>query len=505
MTIPQLNLTTWAGLAAAIGLIAGFWRTISGWLTYASSLVICRVAIKDEASRAVMSYAWQKAQRSPFGVRIFGGVRTFVSPKKRVEVVGYETMGNSPRLYWFGRVPVFMRNGENNDGAATSHYDAAVGLTQLWFIRGTLDLDLFVEEALVAFNQLSANVTSGEAKPRRRFNVHRVGRGRSNPIEQGLSMKSADSPPRANGSEPTDILRRLQHNELRLVTWKPDDLIERTNDQPPFDLYPFPACALSILPEVQRWLAFENWFRSRGIAHRRGYALVGPTGTGKSTLVKSVAIRFDLPLFVFDLASLDNQSFAEEWRSVQANSPAIILLEDIDAIWRGREFVAKVSAQRDPLTFDCLLNTISGVGSSDGILLFITTNHPETLDPALGVVGANGLSSRPGRIDRVIELGPMEKPERHKLAAFILSDSLEDVDATVCAGEGETAAQFQERCSQLAQVRWEERGKSGEMEVMPEVVRQRELTQIEQEQWLKAEAVKRACDAAYRASHLCPD
>ncbi len=444
-------------------MIAGFWRTISSWLTYLTGFAICRAAIKDEASRAVMSYAWMRATRSPFGVRLFGGARSFVSPKKRVEVVGYETMGNSPRLFWFGRVPVLISNGHG--GEQTGQYNAEMGVTHIWCLRGTLDLDAFIERALEAFNQLSASMVKGEETPRRRFNVHRVGRARTlNDSSISYSSKSESASPRA-ASDPSDILRRLQHNELRLIRWKPDDLIERTNDQPPFDLYPFPVQALSILPEIDRWLRFETWFRSRGIPHRRGYAVVGPPGTGKSTLVKSIAIRFDLPLYVFDLASLDNQSFAEEWRTVQANSPAVILLEDLDNVFRGREFVAKVSAQRDPLTFDCLLNTISGVGSSDGILLFITTNHPETLDPALGVVNAAGQSSRPGRIDRVIELGAMLEPERRKLAAFILSDTLEDVESTVRAGEGETAAQFQERCSQLAQVRWEERGAKG----LPEV------------------------------------
>jgi chaperone BCS1 len=465
VTLPTLSLTSWAGLAAAAAMVGTSWRAISGWFAYLSTLVICRVAVKDEASRAVMSLAWQKGRRSPFGVRVFGGTRTFVSPKKRVEVVGYETFGQVPRLCWFGRVPVLISNGHGGDQSNT--YDGMIGVTHLWCIRGTLDLDAFVEEALVSFNQLSAVVAKGDGeKPRRRFNVHRVGRRQLTAGSAGIWSNGVkeESPKPAGASEPSDILRRLQHNELRLITWTPNDLIEQSNDAPPFDLYPFPAKALSLLPEIDRWLRFADWFRARGIGHRRGYLLTGKPGTGKSTFVKSVAIRFDLPLYVFDLASLDNQSFAEEWRNVQQNAPAIILLEDIDNVFCGRDFCAKVSAQRDPMTFDCLLNTISGVGSSDGILLFITTNHPETLDPALGVCDANGQSSRPGRIDRVIELGPMEEPERRKLATFILSDTPEDVDSTVRAGEGETAAQFQERCSQLTQVRWEERAAAGKLD-----------------------------------------
>lgn len=104
---------------------------------------------------------------------------------------------------------------------------------------------------------------------------------------------------------------------------------------------------------------------------------------------------------------------------------------------------------KDSLSFDCLLNTISGVGNSDGVLLFITTNNLDKLDSALGTE-TEGKSSRPGRIDKILFLGLMQEPERRKLANLILEDFPEIIEEVVKLGEGETAAQFQDRCAQLA-------------------------------------------------------
>ncbi len=171
--------------------------------------------------------------------------------------------------------------------------------------------------------------------------------------------------------------------------------------------------------------------------------------------MRNVAVRHDLPVYTFDLGTYDNRSFAEDYKTVMQNAPAIALMSDIDAIFKGRINVAVQGKQREGLTFDCLLNTISGVGSSDGVLLFLTTNDLASVDPALGIPTNGGThSTRPGRIDKVIRMGPMGESERRKLAAIILSDYPDLIDATVRAGEGEMAAQFQERCAQLALEHW---------------------------------------------------
>lgn len=458
LAIPELSLASWAGIMATAALVGTCWSTVKGWFQQIADLVICRVVVKDEASRAVMATIWAKGKRSPLGVKLYGGARSFVAPRKRVETVAYEAISASPILVLFGYTPVVLKHANNGDGKVHD-YDSTPGLVHLWFIRGTLNVDRFVQDAVTTFNTLTTGteIRDGERTKRRRFNVNRIGRPAGSDHGGLVSLKARGESLSPCSINSDDILKRLQHNELRLLTLKPDDLIEQMNEQAPFDLYPYPATQLALLPEIDDWLKYAEFFRQKGIPHRMGVLCFGRPGTGKSTFVRSVAIRFDLPLYTFDLSGLDNQTFAVEWRTVQANTPAIVLIEDIDAIWNGRTWCADTAANRDHLTFDCLLNTISGVGSSDGILLFVTTNHVESLDPALGVpIEGQSKSTRPGRLDRMLWFGPMEEDQRRALASFILSDSSTHVEDTVRAGEGETAAQFQDRCAQLALRLWNE-------------------------------------------------
>lgn len=450
--MPTLNLTSWAGIMAAGALIGTCWRSIAGFLTRLTYLVFGRAVLKQEVAEAVLAKVWQDGSRSPFRLRLFGGVKSYVFPRKRVEAVGYETLGRDPVLMWFSGIPVLVKNqttwgGESNSNPTHFKTEGSVGLVQLWYLRGTLDIDLFIEEALVRFNARTLTVASVTAPAKRRFYIHRM----SGKPQYGNVREMKDSAGESPSTTNADILEALKHGEMRLLTWTPQDLIERANDIPPFSLYPFTVNQLSVIDEVKTWLGNEMWFRSKGVPFRRGFLSFGPPGGGKSTFVKSLAIHFDLPLYTMDLSSYDNRGFTDDWQKAQQNSPAIVLLEDIDAHYVGRKYVGSTSDKHPHLTFDCLLNTISGVGISDGILLFITTNKVETLDPALGVpVNGDNRSSRPGRIDKAIHFGAMEQPQRLKLASFILADYPEVIESIVAAGEGEMAAQFQERCTQVA-------------------------------------------------------
>ena len=93
-----------------------------------------------------------------------------------------------------------------------------------------------------------------------------------------------------------------------------------------------------------------------------------------------------MPIYVASLASarLTDDNFAEALAS--AAPRCILLLEDVDAAFIQRER----SGAGGSLTFSGLLNAIDGVAAQEGRLLFLTTNHPELLDPAL---------VRPGRVD----------------------------------------------------------------------------------------------------------
>jgi SpoVK/Ycf46/Vps4 family AAA+-type ATPase len=170
-------------------------------------------------------------------------------------------------------------------------------------------------------------------------------------------------------------------------------------------------------------------------------------------------MSFDLPVYIFDLAGMTNDDLVRSWDEMMSNTPCIALIEDIDNIFDGRQYVGSTNPNIPHLTFDCLLNCISGVKQADGVFLIVTTNHLEKLDPAIGIPDTNGKSTRPGRIDKALHLGLMAEEQRLMLAKHILSDYPELVDETVKLGEGETAAQFQARCAHLALSKFWEEGK----------------------------------------------
>ena len=174
------------------------------------------------------------------------------------------------------------------------------------------------------------------------------------------------------------------------------------------------------------------------------------------------------------------------WSEMQMNVPCIALIEDIDNVFHGRENVARKNSgmfgmmvgpttKKDgdshddkgrglmtpPLTFDCLLNCLDGVERSDGIFTVVTTNDISKIDPALGQPRKlpNGevefISTRPGRVDKAVELGHMENPDKKKMARRILGcygkqylEMLHFVDRFPELPE--TPAQFQERCAYIA-------------------------------------------------------
>src|SRR5438046_10532869 len=81
-----------------------------------------------------------------------------------------------------------------------------------------------------------------------------------------------------------------------------------------------------------------------------------------------------------------------------------------------------------PLHFDCLLNCLDGVERSDGVFTIITTNDVSKIDPALGLPRklpdgtVEFISTRPGRIDKAVELTYMEPEDKKRLARRILGD-----------------------------------------------------------------------------------
>jgi mitochondrial chaperone BCS1 len=161
-----------------------------------------------------------------------------------------------------------------------------------------------------------------------------------------------------------------------------------------------------VLADVNEYLhpATPRWYANRGIPLRRGYLFYGPPGTGKTSLSFALAGVFGLDINVI---SLQEPSLTEEdLAGLFSNLPrrCVVLLEDIDTagLSRNRPTGGNKSGadsgaggednKDNPggISLSGLLNAIDGVASHEGRVLIMTTNKPESLDPAL---------IRPGRVD----------------------------------------------------------------------------------------------------------
>lgn len=168
-------------------------------------------------------------------------------------------------------------------------------------------------------------------------------------------------------------------------------------------VYCAPGIKESLLKDVQRFHSNRDWYSVRGIPYRRGYLLEGPPGTGKTTLIYAIASITEKPIFLVNPATMDNDNQLQH--AFSAAKDGYLVIEDIDSISvtedrATREKPATVGdAAKSGITLSGLLNAIDGIGSREGRVLFITSNTPEKLDPAL---------LRAGRIDKTVHLGPAD-------------------------------------------------------------------------------------------------
>merc|ERR1719510_848350 len=154
-----------------------------------------------------------------------------------------------------------------------------------------------------------------------------------------------------------------------------------------------------IVKDVKDFIASPAWYRQRGVPYRRGWLLYGPPGCGKTSFITALAGELEYSICVLNLSDRAMSDDRLMHRLADAPENSIVLLEDADAAFVSREDSTETDSAfqgANRLTFSGLLNAIDGVTSTEGRIVFMTTNYIDRLDPAL---------IRPGRVDNIQYLG----------------------------------------------------------------------------------------------------
>ena len=187
------------------------------------------------------------------------------------------------------------------------------------------------------------------------------------------------------------------------------------------------------LSEIVSFLKDPIKYNEIGARIPKGVLLVGPPGTGKTLLARAVAGEANVPFF-----SISGSDFVEMYVGVGAsrvrdlfeqakkNAPAIIFIDEIDAVGRHRGAGMGGGHDEREQTLNQLLVEMDGFGANEGVIVIAATNRPDILDPAL---------LRPGRFDRQVTVGyPDIKGRSEILRVHAKNKSIApDVDLDVIA------------------------------------------------------------------------
>ena len=458
---------------AILGLVASMWDKIKAVAWRGCNLFVQRIEVPTQAAHeAITAHLIANYQRSRNYDRMYGAAWEF-QRDGRYGLIPYEQFGIRTLILWNGWFPFFFSNQQEQKSSGNKngeqHSTATKVYSTITFVRGTLNVEQILTLSCDERNAISWAAEEAEQEHKTRFVIHHVPKRHDNNDDYDYG---------SNG------LAWYQQGTYRLLSHSPDQLGKRpTANGKALDNLIFPQRIKDLIREIELWRKSRDWYREKGIPWKRGWMLYGPPGTGKTALARAFAEDMNMPIYVYNLAEMGNHELMKAWSEMQMNVPCIALIEDIDNVFHGRENIARKNSgfsmlmgpskkdggddDRDrasfsqPLTFDCLLNCLDGVERSDGIFTVITTNDISKIDSALGLPRklpdgtTEFISTRPGRIDKAVELGYMEVPDKRKMARRILGayekeylgmlDFIEQFPDLL-----ETPAQFQERCAQIA-------------------------------------------------------
>jgi cell division protease FtsH len=168
------------------------------------------------------------------------------------------------------------------------------------------------------------------------------------------------------------------------------------------------------LVEIVDFLRNPKKYTRLGGAAPKGVLLVGAPGTGKTLLARAVAGEAGVPFFSMSasefiemIVGVGAARVRDLFKQAREHAPAIIFIDELDAIGRARGTTALGGSSEQEQTLNQILTEMDGFSSREGVIVLAATNQPDVLDKAL---------LRPGRFDRRVVVN---LPDRHGREAIL--------------------------------------------------------------------------------------
>ena len=212
--------------------------------------------------------------------------------------------------------------------------------------------------------------------------------------------------------------------------------------------------AKSELTEIVDFLRDPTPYEKLGGRMPHGVLLSGPPGTGKTLLARAVAgeahaafFSIAASEFIEAIVGVGASRVRDLFAKAKEAAPAIIFIDELDAIGRSRAGSVAVTGANDEReqTLDQILTEMDGFESTEAVVVLGATNRPEVLDQAL---------LRPGRFDRRVAVQPPDRAGRRKILevhtrAIPLADDV-DLDALASSTPGMVGADLANLCNEAA-------------------------------------------------------
>jgi len=184
-----------------------------------------------------------------------------------------------------------------------------------------------------------------------------------------------------------DVYRHFElvKDQIRIDVIGGDDIVIEPKDDERIVLPP--GLQDDIEKQVFPFFEKQETYKRLRLRHRRGFLFVGEPGTGKTMmlrhLIRQCYQRYKTQFFTLAIKrKTDEDDVANTFSRAARHAPSMVILEDVDSL-----------TTQCNVTRSAFLAELDGIGDRDGLLVIGTTNHPESIDPAL--------VHRPSRFDRV--------------------------------------------------------------------------------------------------------